>query len=30
MPLRIFDSGKPYFDIMREKLHWGARSDRER
>jgi NAD+ kinase len=29
-PLRLFDSGKPYFDIMREKLHWGARSDRDR
>ena len=29
-PLRLFDSGKPYFDIMREKLHWGARADRDR
>ncbi len=26
-PLVLFDSGKPYFDILREKLHWGARSD---
>lgn len=23
-PLITFDSGKPYFDILREKLHWGA------
>lgn len=22
-PLRIFESDKPYFDILREKLHWG-------
>ncbi len=27
-PLRVFDSSKRYFDILREKLHWGARSDR--
>jgi len=26
-PLILFDSGKPYFDILRDKLHWGARSD---
>ena len=25
-PLRVFDSDKPFFDILREKLHWGARS----
>ena len=29
-PLRLFESGKRYFDILREKLHWGARSDRDR
>jgi len=22
-PLLLFDSGKPYFDILREKFHWG-------
>lgn len=27
-PLVVFDSEKRYFDILREKLHWGARSDR--
>jgi NAD+ kinase len=27
-PLRLFASKKRYFDIMREKLHWGLRSDR--
>jgi len=27
-PLRLFASGKSYFDIMREKLHWGLRSDK--
>ncbi len=27
-PLRVFRSGKDYFDILREKLHWGARSER--
>lgn len=27
-PLVVFDSDKRYFDILREKLHWGARSDR--
>lgn len=28
-PLRVFNSDKRYFDIMREKLHWGARSDKD-
>ncbi len=27
-PLTLYASGKGYFDIMREKLHWGLRSDR--
>lgn len=27
-PLVVFNSDKRYFDILREKLHWGARSDR--
>jgi NAD+ kinase len=27
-PLVVFDSDKPYFDILREKLHWGARAIR--
>ena len=27
-PLTLYSSGKGYFDIMREKLHWGLRSDR--
>jgi NAD+ kinase len=27
-PLRVFDSEKHFFDILREKLHWGARSTR--
>jgi NAD+ kinase len=27
-PLRVFASTKSYFDIMREKLNWGLRSDR--
>lgn len=27
-PLVVFNSEKRYFDILREKLHWGARSDR--
>ena len=27
-PLILFNSGKRYFDILREKLHWGARTDR--
>lgn len=27
-PLRVFRSAKGYFDILREKLHWGARSER--
>jgi NAD+ kinase len=27
-PLRVFQSNKNYFDILREKLHWGRRSDR--
>lgn len=29
-PLIVFDSDKRYFDILREKLHWGVRSDRRR
>jgi len=27
-PLRLLAAGKSYFDIMREKLHWGLRSDK--
>jgi NAD+ kinase len=27
-PLTLYSSGKRYFDIMRDKLHWGLRSDR--
>lgn len=27
-PLTLYSSGKKYFDVMREKLHWGLRSDR--
>jgi NAD+ kinase len=27
-PLRLFASSKSYFDVMREKLNWGLRSDR--
>lgn len=27
-PLVIFDGQKTFFDVMRDKLHWGARSDR--
>jgi NAD+ kinase len=27
-PLRVFMSSKDYFDILREKLHWGRRSER--
>jgi NAD+ kinase len=27
-PLRVFLSDKDFFDILREKLHWGARSHR--
>jgi len=27
-PLRVFQSTKGYFDILREKLHWGRRLDR--
>jgi NAD+ kinase len=27
-PLTLFSSGKRYFDVMRDKLHWGLRSDR--
>jgi len=27
-PLTLYESGKRYFDVMREKLHWGLRSDR--
>jgi len=29
-PLRLYAAKKSYFDIMREKLHWGLRSDRRR
>lgn len=25
-PLLLFNSGKPYFDILRDKLHWDART----
>lgn len=28
-PLLLFEPGKRYFDILREKLHWGRRSDNE-
>jgi NAD+ kinase len=27
-PLVVYDSRKSFFDVMREKLHWGRRSDR--
>ena len=27
MPLVMYSSTKTFFDVMREKLHWGARSD---
>ena len=27
-PLVLFESSKSFFDVMRDKLHWGARSDR--
>jgi NAD+ kinase len=27
-PLRVFQSGKGYFEILREKLHWGRSTDR--
>ncbi|HLU67685.1 MAG TPA: NAD(+)/NADH kinase [Kofleriaceae bacterium] len=27
-PLRVFQSDKNFFDILREKLHWGARTER--
>jgi NAD+ kinase len=27
-PLRVYTTSKSYFDIMREKLNWGLRSDR--
>jgi NAD+ kinase len=27
-PLRVFQSSKGYFEILREKLHWGRSSDR--
>jgi NAD+ kinase len=27
-PLRLFTARKSYFDVMREKLHWGLRSDK--
>ncbi len=29
-PLILFSSGKTFFDVMRDKLHWGARSDTPR
>lgn len=28
-PLVLFASPKSFFDVMRDKLHWGARSDRK-
>ncbi len=28
-PLLLFESPSGFFDIMRDKLHWGARSERE-
>jgi NAD+ kinase len=28
-PLILFASRKSFFDVMRDKLHWGARSDRK-
>ena len=28
-PLILFASQKSFFDVMRDKLHWGARSDRK-
>jgi NAD+ kinase len=28
-PLILFASSKSFFDVMRDKLHWGARSDRK-
>ncbi len=28
-PLLLFASPKGFFDVMRDKLHWGARSERE-
>lgn len=28
IPLRVYASRKSYFDVMREKLNWGLRSDR--
>ena len=28
-PLILFSSPKGFFDVMRDKLHWGARSDRK-
>ncbi len=27
-PLAVFLSDDDYFDLLREKLHWGARSER--
>jgi NAD kinase len=27
-PLVMFASKQSFFDVMREKLHWGARSDK--
>ena len=26
-PFKVFVSAKPYFDILRQKLHWGVRYD---
>lgn len=28
VPIRVFQAGKDFFDILRDKLHWGARSGR--
>jgi NAD+ kinase len=28
LPLVMFASGQSFFDVMRDKLHWGARSDK--
>ncbi len=28
-PLIMFRSSQSFFDVMRDKLHWGARSDRK-
>jgi len=26
VPFRLFESRQTYFDILREKLHWGVRA----